>query len=158
MPQDTLIRDLTTRSPEQTHAIAQRIGAAAQPGDCVALVGDLGAGKTVVAKGIADGLGIASKDVTSPTFVLMMRHEGRLPLYHFDAYRLSESAELLAIGAEEAFYGDGISVIEWAGRVDDILPDDRLEIRLSVRGEKERRMELCSTGPQSRWLLRAAAR
>lgn len=148
--------EITTHSPAETLALAERIGRAAQPGDCVALTGNLGTGKTVMAKGIASGLDIAPSEVTSPTFVLMTRHAGRLTLHHLDAYRLTASAEMLAIGAEEAFYGEGLCVVEWADRVADILPDDRLEIVITVTGETDRVFRLTSTGHQSRRLLAAA--
>jgi tRNA threonylcarbamoyladenosine biosynthesis protein TsaE len=158
MTPEVLHRELASRSPEQTLAVAQRIGGTAQPGDCIALIGDLGAGKTVMAKGIADGLGVPPDAVTSPTFVLITRHEGRLPLYHVDAYRLVDASELLAVGAEEALYGEGVAVVEWADRVEELLPEDRLNVRLFVTDYTERRIGLESTGPQSGWLLRAATR
>lgn len=147
---------LKTASPEETLTLGERLGQAACPGDCIALIGDLGAGKTLLTKGIARGLSIRPADVTSPTFVLMARHAGRLALYHFDAYRLSEPAELLAVGAEEIFYGDGLSVIEWADRITEILPGDRLDISLTVISENERAFSLLSSGPRSLSLARAA--
>ncbi len=146
----------TTHSPEETLAVGARIGGAAQRGDCIALAGPLGAGKTVVVKGIARGLGVSPDQVTSPTFVLEAIHEGRLILHHFDAYRLTDSSELLEIGAEEAIHGSDVSVVEWADRVPEILPEDRLEIHVELTGERERRLRLRATGPQSAWLLRAA--
>lgn len=148
---------LKTASPEETLTLGERLGQAAQPGDCIALIGDLGAGKTLLTKGIARGLGISPADITSPTFVLMARYAGKLTLYHFDAYRLSEPAELLAVGAEEVFYGNGLSVIEWADRVVEILPGDRLDISLTVIGASDRAFSLLSTGPRSLRLARAAA-
>lgn len=148
---------LETASPEETLALGERLAHAARPGDCIALIGDLGAGKTVLVKGIARGLRLDPADVTSPTFVLISPHAGDLTLYHFDAYRLNQSAELLAVGAEEIFYGDGLSVIEWADRVTDILPRDRLEIAVTPAGKNQRRFRLLATGPRGRRLARAVA-
>ena len=144
-----------TNSPHETMALGEQIGRAAQAGDCIALIGELGAGKTVMAKGIAQGLGIEPDAVTSPTFVLIARHQGELPLYHFDAYRLSAASEMSAIGAEEMLYGKGVCVIEWADRMAEILPEDRLEIRMIVTAETGRNIRVRSTGRQSLWLARA---
>jgi len=136
-----------------------RFGRTAQPGDCAALAGPLGAGKTVLAKGLAIGLGIPPEEVTSPTFVLMTIHEGRIPLYHFDAYRLNGPEDLLAMGTEAAFYGgDGLAVVEWADRVTGALPPDRLEIRISIIGATRRRFSLAPTGPRSAAWLGETAR
>ena len=145
-----------THSSEETFALAERLGRAAFPGSCIALTGDLGAGKTVMAKGIAAALNIDPREITSPTFVLMTRHAGDLPLFHCDAYRLDRSAELLILGAEDAFYGEGVSVIEWADRVSDILPPDRLDVAISITGESDRAFHFQSTGPLSRRLMQAA--
>ena len=144
---------LVTHSPAETCALGECLGKEALIGDVVALFGDLGAGKTVLAKGIAAGLGADPDDVTSPTFILMRRHEGRLPLYHFDAYRLDGPNDMLDIGADEMFYGDGVSVIEWADRVRDVLPPDRLEVHMRVAGECDREIRLFPTGAQSEALL-----
>ena len=138
----------TTHSPAETQALGERIGRGARAGDVVALFGDLGAGKTVLTKGIMQGLGGSPDEVTSPTFVLMMMHEARLPLYHFDAYRLGGHAEMLDIGAEEAYYGPGLTVVEWADRVGETLPADRLDVFMSVAGADARRIELRPTGPR----------
>lgn len=142
-------------SPDETLALGRALGAALQAGDAVGLYGDLGAGKTWFVKGMAEGLGVPAREVTSPTFVLMHVYEGRIPLSHFDAYRLSGGEEMVDFGAEEAFYGEGASVVEWADRVEEVLPEDRLEIRLSVRGETHRRLDLRPTGPRSAALLKA---
>jgi len=147
---------LSMRSLNDTLALGRRIGRAARPGDVVALIGELGAGKTVLTKGVLAGLGGNPDDVTSPTFVLMVRHEGgRLPLFHFDAYRLADGTELTEIGAEEALYGEGLSVIEWADRVGEVLPEDRLELRLRVTGRTEREIVLAPLGERARPLAQA---
>ena len=147
---------LTMRSLDDTLAFGRRIGRAARRGDVVALIGQLGAGKTALTKGILAGLGGNPDDVTSPTFVLMVRHDGgRLPLFHFDAYHLAGGTELAEIGAEEAFYGEGLSVIEWADRVADVLPEDQLELHLRVTGRTEREIALAPLGERARALARS---
>lgn len=147
---------ITTSSPEDTMLLAEKLGRAAQPGDVIALTGELGAGKTVFAKGILSGLGGDPRNVTSPTFVLMMRHEARLPMFHFDAYRLARNSEMLEIGAEEAYYGAGICIIEWADRVEETLPPDRLDVRLDVESESARKVTVTPHGePAVAWLQRA---
>ena len=147
---------ITTHSPDETLALGERIGRAARPGDVIALTGNLGAGKTVLAKGIMKGLGGNPDDVTSPTFVLMMRHDARLPLFHFDAYRLARCQEMLDIGAEEAYYGSGVTVVEWADRVAESLPGDRLEVEIELAGAALRSIRIRSTGKASESLLERA--
>jgi tRNA threonylcarbamoyladenosine biosynthesis protein TsaE len=117
--------------PDDTRRIGRRLGAAAGPGTTVALIGPLGAGKTVLAKGIAEGLGVASV-VNSPTFVLMNEHAGRLRMYHIDAYRLDDPEEAPAAGLLDERQADGVTVIEWADRLDGWLPAERLVIRLDT--------------------------
>jgi len=144
-------------SVAETLALGRRLGAAARPGHVVALVGELGSGKTRLAKGMAEGVGAArARDVTSPTFVLC--HEflgGRIPFYHLDAYRLRGAADLAAIGADEMLEGDGLAALEWADRVPGALPDDHLEVRLEVTGARARRITLTPRGPRSARLLAA---
>jgi tRNA threonylcarbamoyladenosine biosynthesis protein TsaE len=115
--------------PAETHEIGRRIGAAAGPATVVALSGELGAGKTQLAKGVADGLGVTSV-VNSPTFVLMNEHVGRLRLYHIDAYRLGDPEEAAVAGLLDEDHADGVTVVEWADRLDGWLPAERLEIHL----------------------------
>ncbi len=120
---------LTSDSTDATRAIGHAIGRAAQPGTLVALTGPLGAGKTQLAKGIAEGLGVTSV-VNSPTYVLMNEHPGRLRLFHIDAYRLGDPDEAFAAGLFDERQATGLTVIEWADRLAGHLPDDRLEIEL----------------------------
>ncbi len=137
-------------SPEQTRALGVRIGAAARPGTVVALVGDLGVGKTLLAQGVGEGLGVPGL-VTSPTFVLMRLHEGgRLPLVHADIYRLCDEAEAEHIGLPEALAGEGIALVEWADRLPDLLPVDHLRLELEwIPGTPDqRRVRLLATGPR----------
>jgi tRNA threonylcarbamoyladenosine biosynthesis protein TsaE len=116
---------------ESTRAIGRELGVAAVPGTVLALIGELGAGKTQLAKGVAEGLGVRTV-VNSPTFVLMNEHVGRLRLFHVDAYRLDDPEQALASGLLDEREADGIVVIEWADRLDGWLPDDRLEMRLAA--------------------------
>ena len=122
---------LTTTSAAETRAVGARIGAIAQPGTVLALVGPLGAGKTQMAKGLAEGLGVMTV-VNSPTFVLMNEHAGRLRLFHVDAYRLDDPEDALAAGLLDEREAEGVSVIEWADRLDGWLPADRLDVRLEM--------------------------
>lgn len=112
-----------TFSPEETAELGRRFGEAAQPGDVFAITGDLGVGKTVFTKGIAEGLGI-TEIVNSPTFTILQIYEsGRLPLYHFDVYRIAEAEEMEEIGYEDCFYGEGLTLVEWGERIAELLPD-----------------------------------
>ena len=122
---------LTSPSAEHTRAIGRSLGRAARPGTVVALAGELGAGKTQLAKGVADGLGVTSV-VNSPTFILMNEHQGRLRLYHIDAYRLGDPEEAAAAGLLDEREVTGVTVIEWADRLDGWLPQERIEILLTA--------------------------
>jgi tRNA threonylcarbamoyladenosine biosynthesis protein TsaE len=122
---------LVTADPDETRAVGCALGAAAEAGTVLALRGELGAGKTQMAKGVAEGLGVRTT-VNSPTFVLMNEHVGRLRLYHVDAYRLGDPEEAIAAGLLDDREIDGVSVIEWADRLDGWLPVDRLDISLSL--------------------------
>lgn len=134
---------LHSDSPDVTRAIGRSLGCVAEPGLVVALIGPLGAGKTHFVRGVAEGLGVAdSRIVSSPTFVLLQEYSGRLPIYHFDIYRLTRPADFLGLGPEEYLEGDGVCLIEWADRVLDHLPTDRLEIQLLLRGESARDLKL----------------
>ncbi len=118
---------VTTSSPEETRKIGEALGRLLAPGDVVGLIGDLGAGKTVFAQGVALGIGAKGR-VTSPTFTLIHEHMGRIPLYHVDVYRLRTPDDVESIGIEDYLYGDGAVVLEWADQVLSILPEDRLDI------------------------------
>ena len=123
-------------SPEETFEFGKRLGEAAKPGDVYALAGDLGVGKTVLAKGIAEGLGITDP-IVSPTFTIVQIYEnGRMPFYHFDVYRICDPEEMEEIGYEDYFYGNGLTMIEWADLVEDLLPVTRKNIRIEKDLEK----------------------
>ncbi len=123
-------------SLEETNQLAIRLANLLEPGDNITFEGDLGAGKTTFIKALAKGLGI-SRTVNSPTFTIMKQYEGRLPLNHLDVYRLENSDEDL--GWEEIFYGDAVTVVEWAHLIEDHLPDERLEIEIQRMGENKRK-------------------
>ncbi len=117
-----------SRSAADTFAYGKSLGEKAGPGEIYTLVGDLGVGKTVFTQGFAAGLGIA-EPVNSPTFTILQSYEeGRLPLYHFDVYRIGDVEEMEEIGYEECFYGDGVCLIEWAELIFEILPKDCIRI------------------------------
>jgi tRNA threonylcarbamoyladenosine biosynthesis protein TsaE len=142
-----------TSSPEETAALGRRIGERCAPGTLLALVGDLGAGKTRFVKGVAAGLGIPEDKVTSPTFVLMNLYEGRIRLAHFDLYRL-ESVDLPSLG----FYDvrdDGAVVVEWADKVDEKLLGDHVRIEFTLTGERSRRLMIHARGERSAEFVRA---
>ena len=122
-------------------ALGERLGRLLRPGDVVALFGDLGAGKTVITKGIAAGLGVEA-DVHSPTFTLIHEHLGEIPLYHVDLYRLSDENEVRMLGIDEYIYGDGVTVIEWADRMPNLLPPERIDITMTMQGDDRREIAL----------------
>jgi tRNA threonylcarbamoyladenosine biosynthesis protein TsaE len=133
------MRTLRTRSAAETRALGRALGTDAIPGTVLALVGPLGAGKTLLAKGVAEGLGVRSV-VNSPTFVLMNEHEGRLRLFHIDAYRLDDPHDALSAGLLDERQAAGVTVVEWADRLAGWLPDARLEITLApVPGDERSR-------------------
>ena len=123
-----------------TKAYGYKLAEAAVPGQVIALIGDLGAGKTTLTKYIAEGLGV-TEHVQSPTFTIVREdYSGRLPLYHFDVYRIDDPDEMFEIGYEEYFYGDGLCVVEWADKIEELLPEDTKIIRLSYGGAEEERL------------------
>lgn len=123
--------EIGVMSPEETLAVGEAMGRTLPPGSIVALCGELGAGKTVLTKGIARGLDVKEEPV-SPTFVILAVYEGRLPLYHFDLYRLEGAGDLEGIGYEEYFFGKGVTVVEWAERAGDIYPPYTIHIEIEM--------------------------
>ncbi len=125
-----------TYSPEETFALGEQIGRQACPGQVITLRGDLGAGKTVFTQGVAMGLGIR-EPVCSPTFtIVQVYEEGRLPLYHFDVYRIGDVEEMEEIGYEDCFYGTGVCLIEWADRIAELLPERYMSVTIEKNPEK----------------------
>lgn len=115
---------------EDTFNIGYQIGQNAQPGEVYTLIGDLGVGKTVFTQGVARGIGI-EEPIVSPTFTILQEYEsGRIPFYHFDVYRIADIEEMEEIGYEDCFYGQGISLIEWANLIEDILPEQYKQITI----------------------------
>ena len=132
---------MLTNSPAETRALGRQLAAVLQPGDVLLLWGDLGAGKSEFARGVAEGLGVTST-VTSPSFtILNVYDEGEIPLYHFDWYRLESAEELYELGMDEYLGGDGIALVEWPARCPDAVPEDCLRIRITAEGENTRRIE-----------------
>lgn len=143
-----------SHSSLHTERIGERLARLAQPGDVLALWGELGAGKTQLSKGVASGLGLDGGDVSSPTFVILHEHfGGRMPLFHLDLYRL-EGQDLGTTGWEETLEGGGITVIEWPDRAGNALPEDRVDILLEHIADTKRRVVLSATGRRSAELLR----
>lgn len=135
-----------TSSPEQTWQIGQMLGKLLAAGDTVCLYGDLGAGKTNFAYGIAQGLEVKEQYITSPTFTFVNEYQGRVPLYHMDLYRLHEPGELEGIGFEEYIDSDGVTVIEWAERAENELPAQGLSVYLTAVDEKCRELGFLAEG------------
>ena len=127
---------IETNSPEETFALGEKIGTEAQPGQLYTLIGDLGVGKTVLTQVIAKGLGI-EEPICSPTFtIVQVYEEGRMPFYHFDVYRIGDIEEMDEIGYEDYFYGQGLTMVEWANLIEEILPDSYQQITIEKDPEK----------------------
>lgn len=136
-----LERHLTSPQPETTRELGAALARAARPGDLVCLWGELGAGKTQLAKGFGAGLGVHDT-VNSPSFVLMTEYEGRLPLFHVDLYRLGDAADVLAGGLVDERQSAGVTIVEWPERMADALPDARLDVLIEGAGDEPRTITL----------------
>lgn len=148
-------RQLVSASPEATREIAARLATAAQPGDVVCLWGELGAGKTVFAKGFGAGLGVTDT-ISSPSFVLMGEYTGRLPLFHIDLYRLSSAREAIDGGLLDDRQAAGVVLIEWPDRLGDAVPEDRLDVRIDGGADEIRTLRLEGHGEVGERYLDAA--
>lgn len=137
---------IISQSVTETINIGKRIAKNLKKGDIVCLFGAFGAGKTVFAKGMAQGLGMKRNQITSPSFVLLRQFQGKIPFYHFDLYRLQQPEDILALGYEEYLYDDAVTVIEWADRLGCLLPKEYLKVYLKVKGEKIRQIEIIPVG------------
>ena len=142
-----------TTSPEQTWRIGEMLGLRLGPGSTVCLYGDLGAGKTSFSYGIAQGLEVREEYITSPTFTFVNEYKGRVPFYHIDLYRLKDPGELESIGFEEYLDSDGVTVIEWAERAEDELPQERFNVYLSYVDENSREIGFLAEGERYEVLL-----
>ena len=132
------MKTLIITNEAETAAFGRNLGKSLKAGDILALTGELGSGKTTLTKYIAEGLGV-KENITSPTFLIIKEYsDGRLPLYHFDVYRLEGQEEMYELGYEEYFFGDGVCVVEWSGLAVEYLPGCRLEIKLEDKGENRR--------------------
>ncbi|MFY4730860.1 tRNA (adenosine(37)-N6)-threonylcarbamoyltransferase complex ATPase subunit type 1 TsaE [Nitrospira sp. BLG_2] len=144
---------LTLSSPEETESFGYAIGRLLRGGEVLALIGELGAGKTAFVRGIGAGLGIPAASVTSPTYLIVQEYQGRLPLIHIDLYRLQNAQETESIGLSDYLTGDAAVAIEWADRFPRLLPEDRLEVRFFHRTRTTRRARVEARGSRSRSLL-----
>lgn len=144
---------IETNRPEETYELGVKLGNQALPGQIYCLDGDLGVGKTVFTQGFASGLGIEGP-VNSPTFTILQQYEdGRLPLYHFDVYRIGDVCEMDEIGYEDCFYGDGVCLIEWSQLIPEILPENVVRIRIEKnldRGFDYRRISVSGLGQEGK--------
>lgn len=127
---------IESRSPKETFELGKKLGEEAKPSSVYCLNGDLGVGKTVFTQGFASGLGIEGP-VNSPTFTIVQQYDdGRLPFYHFDVYRIGDISEMDEIGYEDCFYGDGVSLIEWSGLIEELLPEEVITVTIEKNLEK----------------------
>ena len=141
------MQEQITRSPEETRALGEEIGRKLREGDVVALIGELGAGKTCLTQGLGWGLGVDPKlYLTSPSFTLIKEYRGRLRVYHIDLYRLNSIEEGYELGFEEYFYGRGVTIVEWADRIETLLPPEHVRIEIGIISENERNIK---------WLLKS---
>lgn len=127
-----------SNSVEETIAHGKEFAKSLKPGDIVCLEGDLGAGKTHFVKGVASQFGIEKDKVSSPTFTLINEYEADIPIFHFDCYRLKTEYEALEIGIEEYLFGDGVSVIEWSSKIENLIPEDSIRIEIKHNGKTKR--------------------
>jgi tRNA threonylcarbamoyladenosine biosynthesis protein TsaE len=146
--------NVCSHSEKETLQIGKRLAKALRSGEIVCMYGPLGSGKTALTRGIAQGLGIAEKEVRSPTFTLMNMYEGARILYHFDFYRINKPQELLGLGLEDFFYGQDICVVEWADKLGDYQPKDYLRVAVSHQGDQERFFVFSARGKNSRETIR----
>lgn len=145
---------IETTSPEQTARLGRLLGAACRGGEVILLQGELGAGKTTLTQGLARGLGIAAQ-VNSPTFIVLREYEGRLPLYHFDFYRLDHTGRAVDLEFDDYLRGDGVCVIEWPSHAPEMTPDDHLLVEIQLGGDTSRMVTLRASGPRHQALLAA---
>lgn len=147
---------LNTGGPDETRSLGRILGKLLQEGDVVALYGDLGSGKTCLAQGIAHGIGVKERYITSPTFIMINEYTGRIPFYHIDLYRVAFS-ELGGLGFRDYLSDVGATVIEWAERAGDELPEERLSIYLKITGKKSREIKFEGEGERCINLVKAFA-
>ncbi|MBN1208504.1 MAG: tRNA (adenosine(37)-N6)-threonylcarbamoyltransferase complex ATPase subunit type 1 TsaE [Myxococcaceae bacterium] len=157
MSAPTLTRTLRSASPEETHRLGVRLGELLRPGDFVGLIGDLGAGKTHLVRGVAEGAQVPRSEVASPTFAIVYPYSGRIPLYHADLYRIADYDELYATGFLELIGGEGAVLVEWLDRVPEAAPREYLRLTLRPTGEDTRELHAEAFGRRPAELLAAWA-
>ncbi len=146
---------IISKSVNNTLNIGSGIARHLRSGDIICLFGQLGSGKTVLTKGVALGLGMKKNKVVSPSFVLIRQYnQAKIPIYHFDLYRLKEERDILGLGYEEYLYGEGITVIEWADRLKYLLPKEYLKITLEIKGDTKREIKIIPLGGRYRQLIK----
>lgn len=155
MSAPTLTRTLRSESPDETHRLGARLGELLQPGDFIGLMGDLGAGKTHLVRGVADGAQVARSEVASPTFAIVYPYRGRIPLYHADLYRIADYDELYATGFLDLAGGDGAVLVEWLDRVPEAAPREYLRLTLRTVGDESRELYAEAFGRRPAELLAA---
>ena len=149
-------RTVVCSDPPATSALGRRLGTVAEAGDLICLWGDLGAGKTHLAKAIGVGLGVTAT-ITSPSFVLMAEYDGRLPLFHIDLYRLADAVDALGGGLIDDRQSAGLTLVEWPERLSDALPDDRLDVVIVGSGDEPRTIHVRAIGGRYRRYVEAAS-
>jgi tRNA threonylcarbamoyladenosine biosynthesis protein TsaE len=146
--------ELVSQSADETFALGRALGAALQSGDFVGLTGQLGAGKTLFSRGVAEGAGVPLDDVSSPTYSIIQSYRGRLTLHHADLYRLTSEADLFSTGFHDLLEGEGAFLVEWVEHVPGAAPADALKITLEVTTPETRRLSVTASGPSSEALLK----
>lgn len=146
--------ELFSQSPDDTLRLGRILGELSPPGSFLALIGGLGAGKTLLTKGIARGLGVTDEgDVTSPSFVLVNEYRGRVPVNHVDLYRLERPGDVEGIGWDDLLGAGGVTIVEWAEKAEKLLPEERIEVHLQWAGEEKRKICLLGRGRSSQQLI-----
>ena len=145
--------ELLAKSVEETQQFGERLGGVLQPGDVVALLGELGSGKTTLVQGLAKGLGVDPAKVKSPTFILLREYAGRVGLIHIDGYRVEGDASVVWLDLEWVFSPTKVTVIEWADRIAGCLPEDYVELRLAHQTTNQRRISVIPHGPRAAQLM-----
>jgi tRNA threonylcarbamoyladenosine biosynthesis protein TsaE len=137
-----------SNSPASTSALGKRVGRRLEAGSVVALVGELGCGKTLLTRGICAGLGVPPRQVNSPTFVLVNEYRGRLPVFHMDLYRLNTESDVVELGITDYLsrVASGVMIIEWAEKIPSLLPDDLLKVEFEILSARKRRIEFSASG------------
>lgn len=151
----TLTRTVRSESPEETHRLGVKLGELLQPGDFVGLIGDLGAGKTHLVRGVAEGAQVPRSEVASPTFAIVYPYRGRIPLYHADLYRIGDYDELYATGFLDLIGGDGAVLVEWLDRVPEAAPREYLRLTLRPLGDEARELRAEAFGSRPAALVAA---